>query len=203
MTTKQKVDAALLYDLLTPELRAMVDSGEAFVEGPGQKIDKPIVKYTANGRYVKGSGRSPNANDPAVLGRMTAYKRTKSFTEWFDDFIPSVREENPNAIIALDELLEAAAKVAQGWEETKYFDCEKCHHANAVEVNVKPDTKMLMFLIERRVGKAKETQEINIRSEQIVQMLHDNTPINDIQVIDISAETRAERRLLMAAGNTE
>ena len=196
--TKAKADSGSLYDLLTPELRAMVDTGEAFIEGAGQKPDKPIVKYTANGRYVKGSGRSPNANDAAVIGRTTAYKRTRSFTEWFDAFIPSVREENPNAIIALDELLQSAAKVAQGWKEYQSFNCEQCHHENSVEVTVKPDTKMLMFLIERRVGKAKETQEINIRSEQIVQMLHDNTPINDIQVIDISAETRAARRLLVA-----
>ena len=190
----------LLSSLSSPELRARVESGELLIL-PGQNPEKPVLRDAATGRLVKGSGRAPKANDLGVIAKTTAYKRTRSFTEWFDAFIPSTRDQAPNAIISLEELIKTAAEVAQGYEELLAITCPECKHQFQKTHRSKPDAKLLAFLIERRVGKAKETQEISIRSEQIVQMLNDPTPITTVEVIEVSPAERADRMKQIKAAN--
>lgn len=179
-----------LLEHLTPALREKVERGELLVF-EGQRADKPVLRDAYSGKIVKGSGRPPKANDIALISRKTAFKRTRTFSEAFDAFIPSKREDNPEAIISLEELIDYAAKVARGWHSYKDVDCPSCNHHFSVEMQNKPDAKLLSFLIERRVGKAKETMEINTRSEQIIAMLSDKTPV--VEVIALTPKEKMER----------
>lgn len=192
MSKKRTIKENPLLDLLPDDLRERVINGELIMQ-EGQSPLKPVLRDAKTGRVVKGSGRPVNANNLGVISRKTAYKRTKAFNEWFDDFIPAVKDDNPDAIISLEELIETAAKVAQGWKKLFEITCPACEHEFKHEMEYRPDAKLLSFLIERRVGKAKETQDINIRSESIVQMLHDQTPIGNIEVVDVTPMERSDR----------
>lgn len=187
--SKQDFPQEGLIDRVEPEIRDRILAGELLIE-PGQRPEKPVLKDAATGRFIKGSGRPVNANDPAITGKVSAYKQTKSFTEWFDAFIPAVAEDNPDAIISLQELIETAARVSRG--EDVEIECSNCKSKNWYAI--KPNAKLLSFLIERRVGKAKETQDINLRSESIIQLLQDPRPIGVVEVITMTPEERIERR---------
>lgn len=180
-------DANGLLDLLTPELREKVEAGEYVIRGPGQN-DKPVVVDTA-GRIVKGSGRPPNANNPAVVGKVSAAKRSRAYAEAMQAFIPVDREGSNEAIVSLEELLESAARVATG--KAVGVSCPECRHEFLAQIGV--DSKVLTFLLERLLGRATETKDINIRSEQLVAMLHDYTPSKAREVIAVSPQERAER----------
>ena len=181
-----------LIPLLTEELQERAARGEVIVS-QGKNPNKPVVRDAVTGTIVKGSGRPPKANDIGLISKKTAYKRTRTYNEWFNSFIPATKQENPEALTSLEELIEAAAQVARGWNSYTDTRCPECEHKFTVETVKPPDAKVLTFLIERAVGKAKETTEINIRSEQLIQMLHDDSHI--VEVIDITPEQRAERML--------
>ena len=177
-----------LLEALSPELRVRAERGEVLLF-PGKDSLRPVVRDAVTGRIVKGSGRPPAANDIGRISKQTAYKRTRSFSEAFDSFIPAVRTDNPEAIISLEELITTAARVAQG-EEVE-VSCPACKHK--FYEHIKANAKLLEFLIERRVGRAKETMEVNIRSEELIQMLNDQSPV--IEVVDITPDERAARML--------
>lgn len=176
-----------LLELLTPELREKVEAGEYVIRGPGQN-DKPVVVDTS-GRIVKGSGRPLNANNPAVVGKVSAAKRTRTYNEALQHFVPVDRNGTPEAIVSLEEILQAAARVATG--KPIAVTCPECEKDFMAPIGV--DSKVLVWLGERLLGRATETKELNLRGEHLVRVLQDQTPIREIEVVALDPKERAER----------
>ena len=143
----------------------------------------------ASGHFVKGSGRSLKANNPAVIGKISAAKRSRAYTEALQAFVPVDREGTPEAITSLEELMTAAARVATG--KSVGVTCPNCQTEFGASIGV--DSKVLTWLLERVLGRATETQNINVRSEQLVQMLTDYTPSGAREVVAVTPAERAER----------
>ena len=105
-----------LLELLTPELRAGVLGGTLRIWGPGQNPLKPVV-MDLKGRVVKGSGRFPNANDAAVVGTASAWKRSGTYQEALETFVTRYKAEAAEGKTSLEEIMEVAARIVRGWEE--------------------------------------------------------------------------------------
>lgn len=148
------------------------------------------------GQVVKGSGRYPNANNAAAVAKMSAVKRSREYHEAVREFIPVEKAEaGAHALTSLEELLEAAARVATG----KPFGvrCPDCKYEFTVNMGV--DSKVLVFLLERLLGKATETKDVNIRSEEIVKLLQDESVNLQIEVVALDPRERAERARVIEA----
>jgi len=182
-----------LYALLSDDLRVGVDEGRFRVVGEGQD-DKPVVVDATTGRWVKGSGRSLNANDPAQVGRETAFKRSRAYGEVLEAFLPAWRGDSDAAISSLEELVAAAVKLAQGHETAYDVVCPSCEHKHVIQVAAPPNQKMVEFLIKRLAGDATKTINTNTRSEEIVKVMSDQRILHQIEVIDITPEERARRK---------
>ena len=176
-----------LLELLTPELREGVEDGRYRLAGMGQT--KPVVVDATTNRWVKGSGRPAKANDPAVVGKVAAARRSRPYTEALQAFMPAEKDGSAEAIISLQEMIELAAKAARGLPVP--VECPSCKHH--FTENIKPDTKLLAFLIERIGGKATETKDINIHSEQLVALFHDMTPRTERNVVALTPQEMVER----------
>lgn len=187
---------------LAPEVLALIESGEAKVAGPGQELGRPVVVYASSGRFVAGTGRPANANDVAEVSRDTAFKRTKAYADALNRFIPAYKEQG--AISSLEELLEAARKVTT---DTTYHTevvhaCSECGHEDVVPITIpgKPDAKVLTFLIERLVGAANKTQEVNVHTDEVMRIMTDQRVLHQLEVVSLTPEQLAERKRLVLEG---
>lgn len=191
-TTDLVESKADLYALLSEDLKVGVDEGRFLVLGPGQN-DKPVVIDAETKRWVKGSGRPLTANDPAYIGKTTAFKRSNRFNEAIEQFVPVAREDSPYAITSLEELIEAAVKLAV--PEPKRYDvtCPECRHEHSITVDAPPNQKMVEFLIKRLAGDATKTTNVNMHSEEMVRTLSDTRIVHEIEIISLTPEQRAAR----------
>lgn len=147
------------------------------------------------GHIVKGSGRHPKANNAATVSKMTAVKRSRTYQEAMYDMISVDEESGKNAILSLEELLKAAAHVATG--KPKAVTCPACLHQFLEAIAV--DSKVLVFLLERILGKATETKDVNIRSEQIVELLRDESVNARLEIVALDPRERSERQRVIEA----
>jgi len=191
-TTDLIESQADLYALLSEDLKVGVDEGRFLVLGPGQN-DKPVVIDAETKRWVKGSGRPLTANDPAYIGKVTAFRRSNRFNEAIEQFVPVAREDSPYAITSLEELIEAAVKLAV--PEPKRYDvtCPECKHEHYITVDAPPNQKMVEFLIKRLAGDATKTTNVNMHSEEMVRTLSDTRIVHEIEIISLTPEQRAAR----------
>lgn len=136
-----------------------------------------------------------NANNAAVVGRVSAVKRSRAFNEAITEFISVDKDAGERAITSLEELLEAAARVATG--KSVKVTCPHCETEFGASIGV--DSKVLTWLLERLLGRAVEVKDVNIRSEQIVALLSDKTPMRDIEVVALDPRERAERQRIIEA----
>ena len=180
--------------LLDPEVLRKVQEGEYAIAGPGAREGKPVVINAATGRWVKGSGRPLNANDPALVGKIHGFKHSRGYVEALEQFIPAEKDGTDLAIVSLEELLVAARKSVI--DVVQYIDaqCPECDHKFRVESVGKPDAKVLTFLIERLVGAAKKTEEVNFHSEEVINILNDTRVLHQIEVVSLTPEERAARK---------
>ena len=188
LTTKEQ---AVLLDLVEDDtLRQQVIDGELMIE-PGQT--KPVLKNKI-GQFVKGSGRPVNANDAAFIGKSTGWKRSNAAKEFFEQLIPNEYSDSKIAVTSIQELTEAAARASTGAPVP--VTCPKCEHKFTKSIGV--DSKILTWLLARRVGEPTKTAEINIRSEQLVEMLTDQTPVveGEFRVVSLTPEELQENRQL-------
>ena len=183
-------DSPPLFDLLSDELRDRALEGSVKV-WPGKNPLKPYVTDAVTGKVVKGSGRPAGGNDLGLISKQTAFKRSRNYREALQAFFPADRNGSPDAIGSLQEMAELLMKAVRG--KPVALSCPSCKHS--FEVPIQPDTKALTWAMENLAGRARETTDINLRSEQIIQILHDPTPENIIEVVSISPEERAERAL--------
>lgn len=176
-----------LYTHLPPILIARARKGEVEVL-PGQNPSKPVVREVGTGRLVPGSGRYPRANDPAHLGKTTAYKHSKSYREALEALFPVDGDESRPGSLAW--LAKMCREAGEGSPQT--IDCPECgYHGLHV---YKKDGLLLFKLVELLTGKARETQDLNIKSESLIAVLNGRVSTDEITVHTIDPATARARR---------
>ena len=190
----QELDLPLDTSLLDPAVLQKISEGEYTIAGPGQRDGKPVVIDAATGRWVKGSGRPLNANDAALVGKIHGFKHSRKYNEALESFIPADKDGSDFAILSLEELLVAARSAVIDVVQFIDAQCPACDQKFKVESVGKPDAKVLTFLIERLVGAAKKTEEVNIHSEELVRVMNDTRVLHQIEVVSLTPEERAARK---------
>lgn len=176
-----------LISLIPVELRAKVETGELEVL-PGQNPAKPVIREVLTGRLVKGSGRYPKANDAAAVSKATAYKRSSSYRQGLELMIPLEGDETK--VGSFPWLLKQAIEEAQGYDyEVRCPDCD-----TPVHVYKKRNAMFLFKFVEMLAGKARETQDLNIKSESLVAVLNAREPVREVIVHSIDPEIARQRR---------
>ena len=168
-------------------LIARVNSGELEVL-PGQRDNKPVIREVATGRLVPGSGRYPRANDPAQVGRLTGYKHSKNYREGFELLFPLDGDESKSGSLAW--IAKQIREAAEG--SPQRVNCPHCGEGGLVAF--KKDGTLLFKLLELLVGKARETQDLNVRSESLVAILNQGVPVTEITVHAIDPMQSKVRR---------
>ena len=173
---------------VSPDIRARVEAGELELL-VGQRPDKPVIREVATGRLITGSGRYPRAIDAAQLGRDTAYKHSKSYREGLEKLVPL----EGTGVGSFTWLLEQAIDEAKGFDY--HIECQAC--GADVQVVKRRNAMYLFKFIELLAGKARETQDLNIKSESLIAVLNQRENIRDITVHTIDPATANERRQLI------
>lgn len=205
MSNTEEVTQEILDLIIDENTRSKVATGEYIVWPKETWNDelRPVVREAGTNRMVKGTGKVKGTPDPAMVSRQTAYQRRKGYRYLMEDFIPpSDLRDNPNAIISFKELVNNLIEACEGIPKAV-----TCNHPGCKEqhtVVLQRDPKTLYKLTENLIGRAKETQDINVTSQQLVAVLNERTPIEGLTVhtIDPSEEQR-RREALRDLDNTE
>lgn len=177
-----------LLSLIPEDLRARVELGELELL-PGQNPAKPVIREVDTGRLVKGSGRYPKANDIATISKATAHTRTKSYREGLELLVPLEGTGKGS----FTWLLNQAIDEAEGFDFE--VDCPDC--GNAVHVYKKRNAMFLFKFVEMLAGKARETQDLNIRSESLIEVLNRREAVTDVVVHTIDPSIAQSRRIAL------
>lgn len=176
-----------LIDLVEEDIRSRVIAGELELL-PGQNPSKPVIREAETGRLVKGSGRYLRANDPVEVGKATGYRKSKSYREGLELMISL--EGDPDKVGTFPWLLNQAIDEARGYDLD--IDCPECGHT--VHTVKKRNAMFLFKFIEMMAGKARETQDLNIKSESLVAILNAREPVREVVVHQIDPEVARQRR---------
>jgi len=135
-----------LIQSLDDEAREMVESGEWKITG--ENNGRAVIVDAGTGRWVKGTARPANANDPAEVARATAYKRTPAWREAWQNVFHLGGEDGGVGFEALVEKLWWAVNGAKQVVDCPHLDCQKKH-----VVAFKPDPKVMMQMVESLIGR--------------------------------------------------
>jgi hypothetical protein len=182
-----------LADLLPEPLKAKVEAREYTVQ-PGQNPLRPVVR-NLEGKLVRGSGRYPNANDIAKTARLTGYKKSKTYREALEHLVPLEGGEEKRGSFAW--WLKEAYSAAEGSPQRVECPHEECDQRHLVAF--KKDGQLIFKLIELLSGKARETQDLNIKSESLIAVLNERTPVHEITVHTIDPNESIRRREIIDA----
>ncbi len=185
-----------LISLLPPDLKEKVEEGTYSVY-PGQNPEKPVV-LDEKGRLVKGSGRWPNANDPAWTGKVSGYKKSKSYREALETLVPLEGDEQTRGSFAW--WIEQGMQAAEGSPQRIECPCG-CEYKGIYAF--KKDAQMIFKIIELLHGKAREAMDINVKSEQLVAILNERVPMNTIEVHTIDPADVERRTDMLKAPDNE
>lgn len=184
-----------ILELVPEQFREGVIDGSLIVKDRKLWYDKlkPVLVDTKgrikSGRYI--------SNDPTVISRTTAYKRKRGFREMRDLFVPATSGETAQAITSLEEIVKSLWEAVNGSPQQIECPCG-CEYKGLYAF--KKDPNALFRWYENIVGKATETQDINISNTHLIALLNDTTPIETMEVIDISPSEAFERRKLLGEG---
>lgn len=158
---------------------------------PGQNALKPVIRETATGRLVAGSGRYPMANNPASVGAAAAWKRSKSAREALEKAIPF---EDPEARFSLERLIEDAFDAAEG--SPQQVRCPHCGKQGVVAF--KKDGQLIFKLMELIVGAAPKTVEVKTTLDvRLQQVMSERTVVPT--VVTMSREDYEARQVSLLA----
>jgi len=191
--SESNVDETLL-SLVPERLREGVLSGEYYIEPQEMwwNEDKPVVIRKFGHRIM--AGKYKNSGDLGLIAKQTSYKRTLSYRQMLEDLVPIDGDENKRGSFAwcLKQFFIACEGSPQKIA-CPHPDCSDSHSVTAF----KRDANAMFKLIELMAGKAKETQEVNVNSKQLIALLNDPTPISELTVIDLPPAEAMERRKLL------
>lgn len=188
-TQEELIDAAANH---VPDLRGRVERGEVYVL-PGKTREKPVVKKTADNSYVKGTGQAPSTKPLDVVARENSWlssKEGRSARKALEDALPA--EGTPEQRGTLPWLVEQALQMIDGdWGMTA---CPSCKHEFRVP-GMKRDARVLLGLLDQRIGKAPAKLEINEKSERLVAVLEGRVPVEAIKMREVSEHDAEEMRV--------
>jgi len=185
---------------LTPE-RYRMDVLEGRLEVlEGQNPNKPVIRVSCDlfyvdgkdykrGQTVPGTGRYPNANDIAVIGKETAYKLSKSYREAIETLTPI--DGGPEVKGSVAWWFDQAWQAASG--SPQLVTCTSCGHK--WNHAFKKDGGLIFKMIELVGGKAKETKDINVRDIEMKALLEKREV--DVYLHEIDPNEAASRRRLL------
>lgn len=185
-----------ILELVPEQFREGVVDGSLIVKSKDLWYDKrkPVLVDVKgrikSGRYI--------SNDPGVISKTSAYKRKRGFREMRDLFVPATSGETAQAITSLEEIVKSLWEAVNGSPQQIECPCG-CEYKGLYAF--KKDPNALFRWYENIVGRATETQDINISNTHLIALLNDNTPIETMEVIDISPMEAFERRKLLGDGN--
>ena len=197
-----------IIDLIPEKFKEGVLDGTYFIQPPSMwwSADKPVIIGSTDGRIKH--GRYSTANNPAIIGKTTAYKRKKGYQEMQSVYIGAEPGEHEKQIISLKEIIDALWDAANG--SPQFIECPhpELHEGRDFSslrhvVAFKKDPNALFKLYENLVGKATETSEVNINQSTLVQLLTDRTPLTDLHVIDLPPDQIYERRKMIEESSNE
>lgn len=187
----ERVEELLAY--LPKALKNKVIAGELQVF-EGQNPEKPVILDTA-GKLVKGSGRYPKANDPAEIGKQYGYKNSRNYNDAIKMLIPIDGPAEQKGSFAW--LVNQGFEAAEG--SPQIINCPECGHSG-IKV-FKKDSNAIIKLIELVHGRAKESQEINVKSEQLIGILDTRIPFDQLSVHSLTVEEIEERKRIVFDSN--
>lgn len=187
-----------IIDLVPERLKPGVLDGSLIVKTSDMwwSSDKPVIVGAKDNRIRH--GRYKTANDPAIIGKTTAYKRKRGYKEMQQVYIGAEPGEHELQIISLKEIIDALWEAANGSPQRVL--CKHCGREDIVAF--KKDPNALFKLYENVVGKAAETTDINVHQTALVKLLQDRTPLDQLAVIDLPPQEVYERRKLLEAPET-
>lgn len=164
--------------------------------GDGQ----PVLRDISSRNFMKGTGRVPAATDEALIAGKYTHRRTRAYKQFqiasqevLKAAIPITG--NPDKWGSLEWIIERGLEAAEGKTIKKRVTCPcGCDYSFDVSMYKAPDVRAIQTILDHRLGKPKETSEINVRSEEIVLMLNERRDADAIEVYDINEEQVAERR---------
>jgi hypothetical protein len=178
-----------LLQFLDEAMKERVAKGEVSVH-PGQDPEKPVLRDAKKGHLVKGTGLTPEHNDMGTVSKNFAYKRTNAYDAFLE------KKLNPEKLDPNDpESLEWWWKAAQFAASPTPIEvnCPKCQHAFETKAG-KPDGNLIYRIMERVIGKAVQRQEVNIKQEEVLQILNEGVPIDTLIVHQRTPEDIENRR---------
>jgi hypothetical protein len=201
-----------LTEAVPEEYRARVRSVEDNLVNPagefdvfvGQKADKPVVIDAKTKRLMKGSGRYPKANDPAEVGKVTAFKLTKTYREALEMAVSL----GPDGKRTFEQVLDDFFRACEGSPQT--VDCphpEMHGHKSGGPVKhivaFKADPNAMFKMIELLAGKARETHEVSGQLEHLHRLLDERHPVQLIGRGQAPGEAAERKRQLIEQGVIE
>lgn len=168
-----------------PDVRIRHSRGEVTISA-GVRADKPVVKNALTHRVVTGSGQMPRRKPPETEAER---KLKKSAREAFNVLIPLEGSKDDRG--SLPWMLDQALQFIEGQEGVVL--CRKCGHENHVP-GMKRDVRMLVTLLEQRLGRAPQKLEIEERSAQVIAILDGRVDVRDLRVTEVTMEEQVERQ---------
>ena len=194
MVSEEKTEPTLeeLVENLTPELRKRYDDGEINVF-PSQNPKKPVVRDVVTGVLVKGTGLTPKHNDSAEISRRTAYKRSNDYHNWL------------NSKLKIDGSGPQDKESAEWWwaraQEAALHSyapvtCPNCQTKFEHRVG-KQDGNLIFKILELATGKATQKTEVNVRQEEIIKILNEETDVREITIHTLTPDEVEKRRMIV------
>lgn len=186
--TQETLD--LIQDL-PEEIQDKVLRGEV-IAAPGKLPGRPILRDAKTGALTKGTGHAPGAGEIGALSPRHAYKRTNAYRELLQHIVSA--DEDPEKWGSFGWLVNQGLKAAEGGDVFVDAQCPGCDLHFKVKAWKRPDSNAITKIMEQIIGRAQETQEINITERKIVELLQDETEAPAYEVIALTPEEQERRR---------
>lgn len=190
-----------LLNQLTDEHRQLVETG-VYNVFPGK--DYPVLRWATGplvGKLATGTGITPNHNDSAAVGRASAFKQTAEYKTLLTRYLPADLDDTKRG--SLGWILKNALNGLEGGDMMIDVECPHCGEEFRHKAWKKPDPQMAKLLVEALIGKAGETKDVNINSENIYRLMDERRDLRSLQVFEIDPHEREKREAIDAEWRLE